>query len=321
MPVYNMVEFNDKTLTISFSDNEEYSHIKNLILHYKKNKYNDTNPINKNTVVKLIESDNEIKERTKKLYIKSIHKYIQEDDCEVYLKHNYVDLLDRIVIDYPLANSQNIHISAFIKCYKLLNLTEQQTYFHNKLKENQKKEHQPVENQDIQVAENMMLSIVQKTNELKDKLIEEYDFNRQNYAIGYYFIHHGVPRFDEWRDLYISEGDCDDKENYINLQTKKIVIQRHKTSNKVNRENVTLSDTFIDIIKDYPNKYFITTKNSELYKDGTGISKRIEKVFGFNNMKLRKAKTSINFKNFDMSLCNIQGHSVDTQIKHYAVYK
>ena len=47
---------------------------------------------------------------------------------------------------------------------KLFNLTEQQTYFHNKLKENQKKEHQPVQKQDIQVAENMMLSIVQKTN-------------------------------------------------------------------------------------------------------------------------------------------------------------
>ena len=99
-----------------------------------------------------------------------------------------------------------------------------------------------------------------------------------------------------------------------------MIIADHKTAKKTGKRIIDLSDEFIDLVKEYPNRYFIVNQRLEPYKDSSGLSKKMLKYLGFKNYVFRKAKSSINLKSIDEKLCAIQGHSIDTQISNYRDY-
>ena len=82
-----------------------------------------------------------------------------------------------------------------------------------------------------------------------------------------------------------------------------------------------LCDEFIEIVKDYGNRFLVTNMNGDMYQDATGFSKKIKKYYGNMNYTIRKAKSSINLVSINENLANIQGHSLGTQNQYYRNYK
>ena len=88
-----------------------------------------------------------------------------------------------------------------------------------------------------------------------------------------------------------------------------MVINDHKTTKSQGIRTINLCDEFIDLLKDFPNRYFVTNEKFELYKDSSGLSKKNEKYLGLKNYTMRKAQILINLKSIDKDVCEAQGHS------------
>ena len=84
---------------------------------------------------------------------------------------------------------------------------------------------------------------------------------------------------------------------------------------------INLTDDFIELVKDYPNRYFVTNEKGGLYKDASGLSKKMRRHYGFLNYTLRKAKSSVNLIGVDTSVADAQGHSLGIQNDYYRDYK
>jgi hypothetical protein len=120
--------------------------------------------------------------------------------------------------------------------------------------------------------------------------------------------------------MFISKDDKCQIPNFIDLENHKMIINDHKTSKSQGIRTISLCDDFIDLLKDFPNRYFVTNEKFELYKDSSGLSKKMKKYLGFKNYTMRKAKSSINLKSIDQDVCEAQGHSLNTQMSNYREY-
>ena len=85
-----------------------------------------------------------------------------------------------------------------------------------------------------------------------------------------------------------------------------MVINDHKTTESQGPRTINLCDDFIDLLKDFPNRYFVTNEKFELYKDSSGISKKMKKYLGFKNFTMRKANSSINLKSIGQNFSDEQ---------------
>ena len=99
-----------------------------------------------------------------------------------------------------------------------------------------------------------------------------------------------------------------------------MIINDHKTTKFQGTRTINLCGDFIDLLKDFPNRYFVTNEKFELYKDSSGLSKKMKKYLCFKNYTMRKAKSSINLKSIDLDVCDAQGHSLNTQMSNYREY-
>ena len=57
-----------------------------------------------------------------------------------------------------------------------------------------------------------------------------------------------------------------------------MIINDHKTTKSQGPRTINLCDDFIELLKDFPNRYFVTNEKFELYKDPSGLSKKMKKV-------------------------------------------
>ena len=87
----------------------------------------------------------------------------------------------------------------------------------------------------------------------------------------------GAIRGDELVEMWISKDDTDKYDNYININKKIMIINKHKNQKKDGQRVIKLSNNFIELIKDYPNRYFIANDNNTPYKDATGLNKKVKK--------------------------------------------
>ena len=166
-----------------------------------------------------------------------------------------------------------------------------------------------------------MDTIQTKYEELKSNLTNEYDENRMYCAVGCLFLKHGVQRGAELIKTYINPNDVCEHSNYIDLENKKMIVGNHKTCQKSGIRTFDLCDEFIQIVKDYPNRFLVTNMNGDIYQDATGFSKKLKKYYGNMNYTIRKAKSSINLVSIDENLANIQGHSLSIMNSNYRKYK
>ena len=261
-------------------------------------------------------NDTDLSPNTKKKYISCITNINTSFD----IKTSTQAILFYLKEKYDNNNTRKLYYSALMYVYKLYNLTEQYDMVYNVFNEAKKEVTAEKETKPIEDAENIMNDLKVKYEELKTNITDKYDEYRIYSAVACLFLNHGVLRGAELINMYISPDELCETLNYIDLKNKQMIIADHKTAKKTGKRIIDLSDEFIDLVKEYPNRYFIVNQRLEPYKDSSGLSKKMLKYLGFKNYVFRKAKSSINLKSIDEKLCAIQGHSIDTQISNYRDY-
>ena len=130
-----------------------------------------------------------------------------------------------------------------------------------------------------------------------------------------------VIRGNELIETYISPNDVCEYDNYIDIENKKMIIGKHKSMKSIRTRTIDLCDEFMELIHDFPTRLLVTNNSGSAYKDATGLTKKIKKVFGSGIYDFRYAKSSINLQGVDTELATTQGHQISTQAKYYRKYK
>ena len=265
----------------------------------------------------------ELSHNSKIKYLGAINRIITWFDYEVDdLFENHTDeIISQINEKYPNVNTRKQYISSILNIYKFYDLTELYGKVYNIFNETKNEIIEKKETKPIEIAVEIMDDLQLKYQELKEKIIDsEYNEDRIYCAIASLFINHGVLRGSELINMFISKDDKCQIPNFIDLENHKMIINDHKTSKSQGIRTINLCDDFIDLLKDFPNRYFVTNEKFELYKDSSGLSKKMKKYLGFKNYTMRKAKSSINLKSIDQDVCEAQGHNLQTQMSNYREY-
>ena len=149
------------------------------------------------------------------------------------------------------------------------------------------------------------------------------------YCVLKIYLEIGNLRGDEIVDMKILDTDTEDKINYINATTKKIIIKNHKTEKSQGTRIIDIEDKkLMGILRKGLGKYLITDKNNEPYKKSSKFGENFKSIIGYNPYDLRKALTSKcirecltegNTEKLEQ-LANIQGHSLATMLNNYNTY-
>jgi pyruvate/2-oxoglutarate/acetoin dehydrogenase E1 component len=87
------------------------------------------------------------------------------------------------------------------------------------------------------------------------------------YCVLKIYLDIGNLRCDEVVDMKILDTDTEDKINYINTTTKKIIIKNHKTESSTGTRIIDIEDKkLLNILKKGLGKNLITDKNNEPFK-------------------------------------------------------
>ena len=161
-------------------------------------------------------------------------------------------------------------------------------------------------------------------DELKDKLTEKYDMNRQNASVCFMLKQHGAMRCGELMSIIICKDDNHKHPNYINIDKKLLIINEHKTFKKYGVKNIKLEDEFIDLLKPGIGLNFILNEKRLPFKTSGGLSDFIEKHIGEQIYTFRKSICSLVLfnKNIDhiKSVEIFHGHSLQTMIDNYNTF-
>jgi len=129
----------------------------------------------------------------------------------------------------------------------------------------------------------------------------------------------------EITDCQITDTDDNNENiNYINIKTKKIVINNHK-NNKKGSKIIDITDKqLLKVLRLGLNNYLITDTDGNVYKSTSAFSKFFHTKFNYNPYDLRKAITSKCISEGDIDkikqLEHNQGHSLETILNHYNTY-
>ena len=271
--------------------------------------------INQEDIIQKINAQ-DLSDNTKKSYTKTINSLFRISDLMDEEK-----IIKYIIEKYTNVSTIKAHLSALMKVYTLSKNDDK----YKKVFEvftNYKNE-TPVQKDSKPIKEAMTIikDLKDKYKQLKKLITSKYDENRMYAFIGCLFLDHGVLRGDELIHMYISPDTTTEHDNYINLKTNQMIIGKHKTVKKTGIRTIHLSDKCMVLIKDFPNRFLITKKGGDLYKDATGFSKRLGVIFGNMNYAIRDAKSSINLKGVNKNVADAQGHSLTTMNEHYRKYK
>ena len=136
-------------------------------------------------------------------------------------------------------------------------------------------------------------------------------------------LEYGVLRSSEIINCLITDNDDNNKINYINIKSKNLVINIHKNDKK-GPKIIELDKTFLKYIKPGLDKYLISNKNGELYKNSSSFAKFFTNIFSYNVYDLRRAISSKTIAEGITSkikkLEYIQGHTIGVMLEFYNVY-
>jgi uncharacterized protein YcgL (UPF0745 family) len=248
------------------------------------------------------------------------------------------DIIDYIESQYTNNSTIKSKLCSVYKAYKILEIqgglfkkridfyATKQTIIQDENKEQNKK----IIEEGNEVIEHFNNHIKELGTNIQNDMIENNDsLNNWGHEVQLYvllkiYMTYGVLRPGEILNCLISDCECDDNTNYINVNTKQIVINNHKNDRK-GKKVIDIDDKkLLGILRTAVGKYLITNNNGELYQSSSAFSKVFCKKFGKNVYDLRKAVSSKCIAEGDVNkikqLEHNQGHSIQVVLDYYNVY-
>jgi integrase len=146
---------------------------------------------------------------------------------------------------------------------------------------------------------------------------------QKNDIFAHMVLNYGVLRPDELYNMKVLDED-NDVDNYINVDTQTMVINKHKTIANYGVKRIKLDDKFIDMVYEKLGGYVFTNLKNEPYQTGKGLTDMIIREYGCSIYDIRKMKTSIVLKDGDEvereKVAKFQGHEVGTMVSYYKTY-
>jgi len=161
------------------------------------------------------------------------------------------------------------------------------------------------------------------------QLLNTWDITVQMYCVLKIYLEIGNFRGGEIIDMKILDTDTEDKINYINVKTNKIIVKNHKTEKSQKERIIDIEDKkTYKYTKKGLGKYLITDSNGELFKISSKFGEYFKTLFKYTPYDLREALTSKTVRecitNKDTEkleqLARIQGHSLTVMLNHYNKY-
>ena len=340
-------EFNDNTFKITVMKNndevveevfEEETIVEEVIEEPVVEEPVVEEPVNKKLTiadVKNIIYNTIPKKNTAETYfrsVKQVHENFKEDDIHKLLQKE-IEIIEFIEGKYDKLTTIKNKLCGMLKVYNLLNL--ECTLLKSKIDhymitlsiEEDKKKENPIDKKTVEEAEEIVNYFKKELKTMEDELpLNTWDKNMELYVILKIYLTYGMLRPSEIIDMQITETDdgCD-KMNYINVASKKIVINNHKNDKKGQKMIDITDDKLNDILSKGLNQYLVTNQNGELYASSSSFSKMFKSRFNdYTPYDLRKCISSLAIHEGDPEKIKMlernQGHTLNTILKNYNTY-
>jgi len=127
--------------------------------------------------------------------------------------------------------------------------------------------------------EGLKATIQNDTIENDNAMLNNSDVKVQLYCVLTIYLKYGVIRSSELINCLVTDCDCDDTTNYINVNTKQIVINNHK-NDRNGQKVIDVSDDkkLLGILRKDIGEYLILNQNGELYQSSS-ILKGVNEMF------------------------------------------
>ena len=264
-------------------------------------------PVNKKLTiadVKNIIYESIPKKNTRETYfrtIKQVHENFKEDDIHKLLQKEN-EIIEFIETKYDKLTTIKNKLCGMLKVYNLLNL--ECTLLKSKIDhymmtisiDEDKKKENPMDKKSVEEAEQIVNYFKGELKTMEEELsFDAWDKNAQLYAILKIYLTYGVVRPSELIDMQITDTDeGGDKFNYINVQTKQIVINNHKNDKKGKKVIDITDDKLNDILCKGLNNHLVTNQHGELYASSSSFGKMFKSTFNdYNPYDLRKCISSL----------------------------
>lgn len=303
--------------------------------------------INRKNIFRAFEKT-KLSEKSKDSYLTCITIILQtyDDKCiNNIIRDNSDMLFDRCITISDKPSTQKSYLCAFLKLFTIFELDES---IINKFSDaiskisktmmlKKKIDNQTKPKEDINEAIDMIKKMTTKYYELKLNVVASlacesgkalngvYNKYAQLAAICYIMFNYGVLRGDEFMSIVICDNDNHEAfENYINIDTAEIVINKHKSMHSMGTKRQHVSDELIDIVKHGYGKHLIVNSKGEPFKTSKDLSRFIHSNVGEEIYTYRKAFTSMVLRTLDdvkiNKVARFQGHSVGVQLDYYLTY-
>lgn len=292
--------------------------------------------INRKNIFEAFEKT-KLSEKSKSSYLTCITIVLQiYDDKNInnIVRNNSDMLFNRCITISEKPSTQKTYLCAFLKLFKLFELDEtiQKKYsdaiskIANGMMLKKKIDNQTKPKDNIQDAINIINDMTIKYYELKLNVVDGvYNKYAQLAAVCYIMFNYGVLRGDEFMSIVICDNNNYELfENYINIDTCEIVINKHKTMHSMGPKRQHVDNELIDIVKHGYGKHLIVNSQNVPFKTSKDLSRFIHSNIGEEIYTYRKAFTSMVLRTLDdvkiNKVAKFQGHAVGVQIDYYLTY-
>ena len=309
-------------------------------------------PVNKKLTiadVKNIIYENILKKNTAETYfrsVKQVYDNFKEDDVHELLKKEN-EIIEFIETKYDKLTTIKNKLCGMLKVYSLLNLECTQLkskidhYMVSLSIEEDKKKENPINKKTVVEAEQIVNYFKNELKTMEEELFKDggsfdtwdlYNHDAQLYAILKIYLTYGVLRPSEIIDMKITGTDeGNDKVNYINVISRKIVINNHKNDKKGKKIIDITDDKLNEVLfggfqfHECLTNYLVTNQNGELYSSSSSFGKMFKSRFNdYNPYDLRKCISSLAIHEGNTEKINMleynQGHCLNTILKNYNMY-
>ena len=179
--------------------------------------------------------------------IKQVHEHFKIDDMRVLLTTKEQDIINYIESNYNNNSTIKSKLCSVFKAYKILEIegilfkqridfyATKQTLKQEETKEDNKKsvdEGNAIVEHCKNHLEDLGKTIQNDTSENDNDMINNWSVEVQLFCVLKLYLTYGVIRSSELINCLITDNDCDDDTNYINVNKKQIVINNHKNDRK-----------------------------------------------------------------------------------------
>ena len=293
------------------------------LLDEEKCKANNTKQLKKNTIDAYFTA------------LKEIYHHFKILDMNELLETKEQDIINYIEETYKEKQTIKVKLCSIYKGYNILRI--ESLYLKNKIDEYRTRttietdKNKEENKKDESEGEEMINTFKNHLEELEGNIKEDTEIltkwkqEAQLYFILKIYLNYGVLRPSEMYNILITDTDeNNDKINYINVKTKKIVINNHKNNDKRGTKEFVLDDKLIKGLKAGLGRYLITNEEGNVYESSSSFTKLFKKKFNFNPYDLRRAISSKAIAEGETNRINqleyIQGHSLNVILQHYNKY-